>query len=251
MRHSYKTEAIVIRGRDLSEKDRIVTFISPSEGKFDAVCKGARKVVSKSSAKYEPFNVLNLSVAVGRTLDTVEQAELITAFSEIRKSLDRTTQALYYLDIINRSLEKREENHRIYNFLKKSFVLLNAGQDADTLARAFEAKFLILMGYKPVTDACCVCGDPGDHLRVDFCRGGVICPKCTDTSGEGETKRILPGTLQAMRFLMRCRMDNLSTVKFHEKVGMELKDVLRNMIEYNNPGSMANRRCYDTLGLAD
>ncbi|MCE1245854.1 MAG: DNA repair protein RecO [Firmicutes bacterium] len=248
MRHSYKTEAIVIRGRDLSERDRIVTFISPSEGKFDAVCKGAKKVVAKTSARYEPLNMLKLSVTVGRNLDTVEQSELVTVFPEIRKTLEATAQALYYLDIINRSLEKREENHRIYNLVKKSLLLMEGGQEMDILTRAFEAKFLVLMGYKPVTDSCCVCGDPGGHLRVDFCRGGVICPKCSDLSGEGETSRIMPGTLQALKFLLKCRLDSLSTVKFHDRIGNELKEVLRNMIEFNNPGAMANRRCYDTLG---
>jgi DNA repair protein RecO (recombination protein O) len=248
MRHSYKTEAIVIRGRDLSEKDRIITFLSPFEGKFDAVCKGAKKLVTKSSAKYESFNVLKLSVVVGKTLDSVEQSDLVVGFPSIRKSLERSSQALYYLDIINRSLEKREENRRIYNLLKKCLSLLEQGNDADIVSRAFEAKYLVIMGYKPVTDACCVCSIPGDHLRFDFCRGGVVCQKCGAASNAEEYLDISVGTLKSLRYFLRCRTDSLSSVKLHDRVGSELKDVLRNFIEFNSPGTMANRRCYDILG---
>ena len=43
----YKTRALVIKSINLSESDRLVTFMTENQGKIKCVAKGARKVKNR------------------------------------------------------------------------------------------------------------------------------------------------------------------------------------------------------------
>ena len=43
----YKTQAVVLRGIKLSEKDKLVTFLTRDYGKIKCVAKGARRIKSR------------------------------------------------------------------------------------------------------------------------------------------------------------------------------------------------------------
>ena len=51
----YKTEAVVLRARDLGEADRILTLYSREYGKLDAVAKGVKKMRSKMGGSAQPL----------------------------------------------------------------------------------------------------------------------------------------------------------------------------------------------------
>jgi DNA repair protein RecO (recombination protein O) len=72
---TYRDEAVVLRTQKLGEADRIVTVLSKSHGKFRAVAKGVRRTASKFGSRLEPFMVADMQFYVGRSLDTVTQAE--------------------------------------------------------------------------------------------------------------------------------------------------------------------------------
>jgi hypothetical protein len=71
--HTYSTSAIVLRNRNLGEKDRIMTLLSPEIGKFSAVAKGARAPKSKLAAVSQSFTHARFLVARGRSLDIATQ----------------------------------------------------------------------------------------------------------------------------------------------------------------------------------
>lgn len=247
MRRHYKTEAIVLRTRDLSEKDRIVTFLSPSEGKFDVVCKGAKRIDSKFAGRIEPLNILNLFIATGRNLDVLVQAELFCAFPKIRGDLERSATALYILDMVNRRVEKSEENWKLYNLVKKMLILMEKEVDPELVARTFEIRFLSIMGYLPHLSSCVTCDRQGDYLYFDYRRGGVICNNCASVNNEDEGKIISPGTLRLLRFLANCRLDAIAKLKIDALIRGELKQILSNYIVYNMPGSHVNERLYESM----
>ena len=72
----YKTEAIVLRQNSLGEADRIVTLYTPSNGKVRAVARGVRRPKSKLSGHLELLNRVKISLARGRNLDIVSEAEV-------------------------------------------------------------------------------------------------------------------------------------------------------------------------------
>ena len=76
---AYKTRGIVLRRRQLSEADRIVTIFTRERGKLDAVAKGVRRMRSHLAGRLELANECDLLMHRGRTLDVIVSAETISA----------------------------------------------------------------------------------------------------------------------------------------------------------------------------
>lgn len=71
---SYRDDAVVLRTYKLGEADRIVILLSAEHGQVRAVAKGVRRTTSRFGARLEPFNVAEVQLVHGRTLDIVSQA---------------------------------------------------------------------------------------------------------------------------------------------------------------------------------
>ena len=56
----YRSDALVLRRRNLGEADRIVTFLSRERGKMRAVARSARRVKSKFAGAMEPLTHVHL-----------------------------------------------------------------------------------------------------------------------------------------------------------------------------------------------
>jgi len=67
----YKTSAIVLSRFDLGEADRVLTLLTPHDGKLKAIAKGVRRPRSRLGGSLEPFAELHLVLAHGRTFDVV------------------------------------------------------------------------------------------------------------------------------------------------------------------------------------
>jgi len=71
---SYRDDAVVLRTYTLGEADRIVILLSAQHGQVRAVAKGVRRTTSRFGARLEPFNVAEVQLVHGRSLDIVSQA---------------------------------------------------------------------------------------------------------------------------------------------------------------------------------
>ena len=80
----YKTPGIVLTRFDLGEADRVLTVLTPHEGKLKVIAKGVRKPTSRLGGSLEPFAELHLVLARGRTFDIVTQASVAEAWLAFR-----------------------------------------------------------------------------------------------------------------------------------------------------------------------
>ena len=62
---TYKTEAVVLRARDLGEADRLLILLTPAWGKVRAVVRGARKPKSKLGGHLQPFTHVAIELVQG------------------------------------------------------------------------------------------------------------------------------------------------------------------------------------------
>ena len=67
------TDAIVLSRFDYGEADRIMTLLTPVQGKFKAIAKGVRRPTSRLGGALEPLAELRVALARGRTFDVVTQ----------------------------------------------------------------------------------------------------------------------------------------------------------------------------------
>src|SRR5437588_93894 len=97
----YRTEAIVLRGYDYGEADRILTLYTPNSGKLRAIAKGVRRTKSRMAGHLDLFTRSNMLVARGRQLDIVTQAETIESFRSMRDDLSRVSLAHYVAELVD------------------------------------------------------------------------------------------------------------------------------------------------------
>ena len=176
----WSTDAIVLSRFDLGEADRVLTLITPHDGKLKAIAKGVRRPTSRLGGSVEPFAELRLQLAHGRTFDVVTQVSVGHAWLALRASLESTAPAWYLAELADRSLEERHAAEPIYLLLKRAYELLDAGMDPGRVARWFEMRLTDELGMRPEVDRCVECDrmlEPGDTFRWVPPLGGVLCQR--------------------------------------------------------------------------
>ncbi len=248
MKSLHNTRAIVLKSRDLSEKDRIVTFISPRRGKFDAAGKGVKKLTGSTMGKMEPLNEVLLMIRPGRNLDTVAQAMLANGFPQIRSRLETTCAGLYMLDLVNARVEKDQECHQLFNHLRGCLYLLESGLNPDICACYFEARFAGILGYSPLLGECTLCRRQGNHTFFSPNHGSAICPNCRKAEKNLPGMETSPGTLPTLKSLMGLPQRMLFRVTIPRFIIQELRTLLGDHIDCNIPGNPVNREQYRRMG---
>src|SRR4051812_28556736 len=100
------TRGIVLSRTDYGEADRIVSVLTPDQGKLRLMAKGVRKVKSKLAGGIELFSVSELSFIPGKNdIGTLVSARLTQHFANIVKDINRTMFGYELLKRLNRATE--------------------------------------------------------------------------------------------------------------------------------------------------
>ena len=176
----YRVEAIVIRRRDWDEADRLLTLYSREQGKFQAVAKGARKPSSRKAGHLELFSRSRLLVARTRSIDIITQAETIEPYVRMRESLESSTLAHYFAELLDRFTGESESDQGLFELLSQALMWLCEPHDASLVARYYELRLLELAGFGPELHRCPRCDRKLEPVRNYFSPsfGGVLCPEC-------------------------------------------------------------------------
>ncbi|HEY6058610.1 MAG TPA: DNA repair protein RecO, partial [Candidatus Limnocylindrales bacterium] len=164
----YVTDAIVLSRFDYGEADRILTLITPREGKLKAIAKGIRRPTSRLGGSLEPFAELRVALARGRTFDVVTQVVVGHAWLTLRDSLESAATAWYLAELADRSLEERHAAEALYGLLRRGYELLDAGMAPGRVARWYEMHLADELGVRPEVDRCVECDrmlEPDEAFR--------------------------------------------------------------------------------------
>ena len=159
-----KTSGIVVARVQYGEADRIVTVLTPDQGKVGLMAKGARRAKSKLAGGIELFSVSEIVFMRGkRGLGTLVSARLERHFSGITASLDRTMLGYELLKNIQKITEDDVEEG-YYRMLLRALAGLDDPAVPLELVRVwFAAQLLALGGHSPNLTTT----REGEKLRAD------------------------------------------------------------------------------------
>lgn len=246
MSGTYPSEAIVLRKRPLGEADVIVGLLSPQQGRFDAVARGARRSSTARGGKLEPFNHVRLLVAQGRTLDVIAQVELIRSWRGIAADLQRLATGTYFLELYSLLVEPgpNASAGRLFNALLRSLQELEApgALPCELVCRRGELRLLTVLGVAPHLDACVQCGATDGLARFLAEEGGVLCRDCFARVGRG-----LPFGADALLLLRVLRLPDLALVgeacaDFGAAARAGADALMRAHMEWHWPAHVRSRR---------
>ena len=149
MRH-VTTIAIVLSRTNFSEADRILTVITPDNGKVRLLARGVRKVKSKLAGGIELFGVNDISFIEGRgEVKTLTSSRLQNHYKNIVKDVNRTMFGYEILKLINRATED-EVGKEYFELLDIALGAIDDEKvELDLIRLWFYLQLLKLGGHSP------------------------------------------------------------------------------------------------------
>lgn len=184
-----ESEAIVLRSFKLAEADKVIVFLTRTEGTVRGVAKGARRLKSKFGASLEPFTLTHLTYfeKEGRELVQVRQAEIIRSYFNLARQEDAVAALEYLGELVLEFAPPHQPDEKLFRMVKAVVAALDAAPEAlQSLVRYFEIWILKLSGFMPDPRVCGVCakalgatGEGKVFLDADFS------PRCENCSARG------------------------------------------------------------------
>jgi DNA repair protein RecO len=104
------TTGTVLSRINYQEADRILTIITPDQGKILVMARGVRRIKSKLAGGVELFSQSEITFIRGRgDIGTLVSSRLIKHYDKIVKDIDRTMFAYDFLKLINKITEDNSE----------------------------------------------------------------------------------------------------------------------------------------------
>jgi DNA repair protein RecO (recombination protein O) len=178
---AYKTDAFVLRGRNLGEADRIFTLFTRERGKLDAVAKGVRRIKSQNAGRLEFLTEASLTMHAGRSLDVITGATILHSEWEGLVKPAAFAAANVVAELVDAFCEPDFEQFEIYQLLQGVVHALAGAERPSELLPRFELRLLDLLGVLPSLDACVRCGADirdADEVWLDPSAGGLVCGAC-------------------------------------------------------------------------
>lgn len=228
----YKTEAVVLKGMDLGEADRILTLYTPNYGKIRAVAKGVRRPKSRLGGHVEPLTHSTMMLARGRNLDIVTQSQTLESFLPLRNDLWRVSCGIYAAEMVERFTPDHAENYNIFRVLVDTLHRLSEPSPGELVLRFFEVRLLDFLGYRPELRQCIACKNGVQPVTNFFSAsgGGVLCPSCY--GGEPVFRSLSIGALKVLRYMQDEDYSSVARVRLQPDLATELEYLLREYIRY-------------------
>ncbi len=222
---TYRTEAIVLRRKDLGEADRVLTLFTPERGKVRLVAKGIRKPRSRKAGHLELFTCSRLLVAKGRDLDVISQAETVHAYRPLREDLLRGAYAAYAVELLDKFTPDEQENGELYALLRQMLAWVCEATDLALTTRYYELQLLSLAGFQPQLRQCVAGGEKivAEDQFFAMEEGGVVCPRCADRSPQLHLTPVSMSALKLLRYFQANTYATAVAVKVRPAVHAELE----------------------------
>ena len=222
---------MILRRRNYSDADRILTVFTPRLGKRVLIAKGSRKTTSRKAGHLELFSHANLLVAQARTWDIITETVTVESFLNLRTNLDSISRTAYICELVDAFTAEDDENETVWELLLLCLRELNAlpenASQQDLLVRWFELHLLYQMGFQPELFTCLGCGS--DLLPVQnflhLLAGGVYCPDCGRSLQGAEP--ITAPALKILRHLARTQWDALRELRLGQSTALTVESVLQ------------------------
>ena len=109
--------AIVLRHVNYRDNDRMVTLLSPSRGRIDAVIRNCRKPKSHNLNSGELFALGDFMLHENNNRTIVTSVRLIETFYPLRSDYDRLTCGIYLLNLAEAAAEPEQEQQELFLLL--------------------------------------------------------------------------------------------------------------------------------------
>jgi len=194
------TLCIVMRTADWRDADKMLTLFSRDFGLFSALARGAKNLKNPVAAASQPFccGIYSFTSRNGRLY--VSQCEIKKEFYSLGADFERYAAGCVMMEMAEKILQNTEEFERLFILLATCLVHLENGLDSREVLTYFLVQVSDLLGIRPATHSCAVCGEKMESPRL-FCasEGGAVCRGCA--AGLAATS-VRPEEMQSIEIML-------------------------------------------------
>ena len=228
-------EAIILRTRDYSESDRLITFFSKNQGQLTGIAKGARRSKKRFVNTLEPLSHVLITYADRRTtgLVRIDGSELKSSFTALRADIARLGYASVSCEIVLKMSPERQANPSLFILLCQHLEQLELGAEPENSSLLFQIRVLSLSGYAPNLQSCLLCAQQpraGENWVISIPQGGLLCK--THHQGS-ESYPVSLGTVMLLRQAQQLPLTKLWRLRFQRQSREESRFLLLNLIRHH------------------
>lgn len=170
-------DGVILHVRDFDEAHRIVEVLTSDHGRVSLLARGARASRRRFAGALDLFTSLRMQVAMGRSLWTLESADIRAPRVGIRRRLELIERASMMCDCARALTSEQQATPAAYAALIAGLDALDAGREVE--AAAVYPLLLIAAGIAPQAGSCATCGVllPA-RGAFDTRLGGLVCGGC-------------------------------------------------------------------------
>ena len=236
---TYRAVGLTLRKSPAGEADLISSLYTREHGKLDVLARGARRLTSKLIGHFEPLTLVRLSIARGRALDIVAEAEVVNAFPHVKSDYANIARGLHVAELIDGFSASSTANPQVLDLAIQTLEAIGKQSGAyddpalDLPLRYFDLQLLQLSGFLPELYQCVECGDELEPERHRFAAGagGAICPDCGPP--DVVVRPLSLPALKVLRLLHRTEsVDRLPQLNMPDTVQREVHGILSETLQY-------------------
>jgi DNA repair protein RecO (recombination protein O) len=209
--------AVVLQVRDHGDSDKIVVIFSRKDGKIAMIAKGAKRSKKRFVNKLEPFSLLSVQYAPGRTstLMRLDQADLLAPYPLLREDYRSYVAASLLCELVLHWTREQDSDEELFHLLVWALEGLSRKGPAGRTIVFFHLGMLAILGYRPFLSGCLDCRSlsaANAPYRFSPLRNGLICSRCEPVFSAGS----LPVSIQTAQLLRKAQeMDRNKLDRLH------------------------------------
>ncbi|MGL5831560.1 MAG: DNA repair protein RecO [Candidatus Altimarinota bacterium] len=148
---------LILKKQNRGENDSFLTVFSPELGKFNALGKSTRKIMSSKGSHLETLNFCHLQIYKLGQQNIITECRTQKSFLKIKNDLKKALYAQTVLEIINKGTDGQEQAAEIFELLISTLNLLELDGQEDFTLEKFKIRLLNLQGSLPEIAYCFYC----------------------------------------------------------------------------------------------
>lgn len=237
---------MVLSTAPVGEYDRRVVILTKEQGKIAAFAKGSRRPNSPLAGAVNPFTFGEFTMYEGRSSYTIQSANILNYFPELREDMIGAYYGFYFLEFTNYYTKEFNDEREMLKLLYQTLRALSNKHIPDRLIRyIFELKAYCINGEGPDVFQCVVCGDKERPSVFSVKKGGLVCCECCGDVIDGV--HLEQSTLYSMQYIESSKIEKLYTFTVTDKVMEQLEKVLDRYREVYVEKSFKSLEILETL----
>jgi DNA repair protein RecO (recombination protein O) len=144
------TRALVLRETSYKDYDKMLTVLSPEEGKLSIFVRGARRKGSPHIASTQLLAYSDYTLFCSKERLSLDDSECINLFFDLRQDLKRFSLGVYFAELLDTVCVSGISCAEIFDFAIWSLEILGQARCPPELIKAaFELRLMSLSGFEP------------------------------------------------------------------------------------------------------